>query len=296
MEFGLILDTGFEIGETPIWDQRIGKLYYTDLFTGDVHRYDPQTGEIETWKTNEIIGSAVPTSDPGQLFCALETGMYLLDLKAGAIAFLCDPENGKDENRYNDTRIDPAGRIFTSSVSKLYGTDDYRPDMLGGFYMVDTDGSVRVIEDGINQYNAIVWNKDATKMYVIDTYNEALIGYDYDVKTGPVGKGEALIQFGELGMPDGMCIDAEDNLYVCHWTKKLSIWDKDLKWKETISLPVEYACCTGFGGEDMQDLYLASAKYRYTDEQLKENKGAGGIFRAKSKVRGAGDHFYQIKK
>lgn len=294
MEFGLVLNTGFEIGETPIWDKRIGKLYYTDLFTGDVHRYDPKNGQIETWKTNALIGSAVPTDDVDKLFCALETGMHLLDLKTGELTFLCDPENGNDKNRYNDTRIDPAGRIFTSSVAKLYGTDDYEPDMIGGFYMVDTDMSVHVVEERINQYNAIVWNKDATKMYVIDTYHEALIGYDYDIKTGPIGKGKVVIEFGELGMPDGMSIDSEDNLYVCHWTKKISVWDKDLKLKETISIPVEYACCTGFGGEDMHDLYLATAKYCYNDEQLKANKGAGGMFCAKNRVQGAGDNFYRI--
>lgn len=296
MKFDLVLDTSFEIAETPIWDRRIGKLYYTDLFTGDVHRYDPVSGEKEVWKTNTLIGSAVPTDDENKLFCALETGMYLLDLKNGELEFLCDPENGNKANRYNDTRIDPVGRIFTSSVSKLYGTDEYRPDMLGGFYMIDTDGSVHVLEEGINQYNAIVWNADASKMFVIDTYNETLIGYDYDIQSGPVGKGRVMIEFGELGMPDGMSIDSEDNLYVCHWTKQISVWDKQLNLKETIAIPVEYACCTGFGGEDMKDLYLATARYRYSEKELKENKGAGGIFCAKSAVKGAGDYFYHMKK
>ncbi len=296
MKFDLALDTSFEIAETPIWDSRIGKLYYTDLFTGDVHRYDPKSGEKEVWRTNALIGSAVPTDDETKLFCALETGMHLLDLRSGELEFLYDPENGNEANRYNDTRIDPAGRIFTSTVSKLYGTDEYRPNMLGGFYMIDTDGSVHVLEEGINQYNAIVWNTDATRMFVIDTFNETLVGYDYDIKSGPVGKGRVMIEFGGLGMPDGMSIDSEDNLYVCHWTKQVSVWDKDMELKEKIEIPVGYACCTGFGGDDMKDLYLATAKYRYSDEELKANEGAGGIFCARSTVKGAGDHFYQVKK
>ncbi len=296
MNFDLVLDTSFEIAETPIWDERIGKLYYTDLFTGDVHRYDPESKEGEVWKTNALIGSAIPTDDSDKLFCALETGMHLLDLKSGKLEFLCDPENGNEANRYNDTRIDPKGRIFTSSVSKLYGTDDYRTDMRGSFYMIDTDMSVHVVEKDINQYNAIVWNADATKMYVIDTFNQTLVGFDYDIDNGPIGNGRVMVEFGALGMPDGMSIDSEDNLYVCHWTKQISVWDKNLNLKETIQIPVEYACCTGFGGKDMKDLYLATAKYCYSEEQLKANQGAGGMFCAKSAVQGVGDHFYQVKK
>ncbi|MEA4853064.1 MAG: SMP-30/gluconolactonase/LRE family protein [Christensenella sp.] len=296
MSFELILDVGMEIAETPIWDERINKLYYTDLFKGAIHRYDPKSKTEETWNAGSLIGSAVPTTDENVLFCALESGMYLLDLKSGALELLCDPENGNPDNRYNDTRIDPVGRIFTSSVSKLYGTDQYQPDMLGNFYMVDTDGSIQIIEEGINQYNAIVWNSNATKMFVVDTYHETLLVYDYDLEKGPVGSKKEAIAFGELGMPDGMSIDSDDNLYVCHWTKKISVWDKDLQRKEVMSIPVEYACCTGFGGEDMKDLYLATAKYCYSEEQLKANKGAGGIFRARNAVRGTGDHFYQIKR
>ena len=295
MKFDLVLDTGFEIAETPVWDGRIGKLYYTDLFTGDIHRYDPADGTQETWKTNALIGSAIPTDDVDRLFCALETGMHILDLKSGKLEFLCDPENGNAENRYNDTRIDPKGRIFTSSVSRLYGTDDYRPHMLGSFYMIDTDMSVHILEEEINQYNAIVWNADTTKMFVIDTFHEALVGYDYDKERGPMGKGRILIEFKELGMPDGMSIDSEDNLYVCHWTKQISVWDRELNLKETIAIPVEYACCTGFGGEDMRDLYLATARYRYSEKELKANQGAGGVFRAKNAVKGTGDNFYKVK-
>ncbi len=295
MNFELICNEGFEIAETPIWDERIGKLYYTDLFTGDVHRFDPLTKERETWKTNSLIGSAVPTSDPNKLMCAIDRGLCLLDLTNGEISVICDPNEGNERNRYNDTRVDPAGRIFASTVAKLYGTDEYQPDMMGKFFQVEQDGSVRVIEEAINQYNAMVWNSDATKMYVIDTYHQTLVEYDYNIATGVCGAARVAIDFAQIGMPDGMCIDSEDNLYVCHWSGKVSVWDKNLKPVRTIEIPVEYAACGGFGGAEYADYYLATAKYCYNDEQLKANPGAGGIFCAKGAARGRGDHFYIIK-
>lgn len=292
MNFTLAIDSALELIETPIWDERVGRLYWTDLFSGDVHGYEPASGEDRVWKTNRMIGAAIPCSDPNKLMCAIEGGMHLLDLSTGELTLIVDPEGGNPNNRYNDTRVDAAGRIFTSTVSKLYGTPDYKPDMKGSFYMVDTDGSVKVIEKEVNQYNAIVWNRDNTKMYVVDTFHEALIAYDYDLARGPVSEGRVVIRFEEQGMPDGMCIDQEDNLYVCHWTGRISVWNANLEHVKDIPLPVEYACCGGFAGADMKDFYVATSKYCYGEEELKKNPGAGGMFVTRSEVPGRKDHFY----
>ena len=295
MEFKLFIDADCILSETPVWDDRIGKLYFTDLFSGEIHRCDPETGEDVVWKTGKMIGSAIPCDDPEKLLCTLEDGIYTLDLKNSRLNFICHPDENIN-NRYNDTRVDPVGRIFTSSVSKLYATDSYRADMTGRFYMIDTDGSVTVIEDQINQFNAMVWSSDATRMYVVDTYNQKLLCYEYDLKKGPVSKAYTAIEFGELGMPDGMSIDSEDNLYICHWTGKISVWDKCCNHKETIQFPVPYVCCGGFAGRDMKDFYVATSKYLYSEEELSANKGAGGIFLGRNQIKGSGDHFYKINK
>lgn len=296
MNFKMILNSNLELIETPIWDPRKRGLYWTDLFSGAVHFYCPETNQDQVWHTGRMIGSAIPTSDVSVLVCALEDGVYKLDLNTSKLELIADPEPGRTENRLNDTRVDAAGRIYTSSVSKKYGTDQYQPDMTGGFYMIDTDGTVSVIEDKINQYNAIAWNHDNTRMFVVDTYHETLRSYPYDLERGITGKGQAAIDFKEYGMPDGMCIDSQDNLYVCHWTGKITVWDSSFQLVKTIQTPVEFACCTGFGGEGLSDLYLATSKFCYGEEELRNNPGAGGLFCAQTDVKGALDHFYHIKK
>jgi len=293
MEFKLDINANVELAETPIWDNRIKKLYWTDLFTGDVHQFDPITKEDNVFKTNKLIGSAIPCEQLGKVMCALEDGMYLLDLVSGDLSLIVRPEDN-EANRFNDTRCDAEGRIFTSSVSKLYGTDEYKEDMLGAFYMIDTDKSVKKIVDGINQYNAIVWNKDNTIMYVIDTYNETLIAFEYDIRKGPISEPKVVIDFKDKqGMPDGMSIDEEDNLYICHWSKKISVWSSDYELKTEYDFPVEYVCCGGFSGDDKQDFYVATSKYCYGPEELANNVGAGGIFIARSKIKGCFDNFYK---
>jgi sugar lactone lactonase YvrE len=293
MKFELVHDANVELAETPVWDKRNKKLYWTDLFKGEIFEYDPDTGAERKWSPGKDgIGSAIPSDDPDELFAALEDGMYRLDKRSGRLTLIADPEPGNDKNRYNDTRIDAAGRIFTSSVAKTYSTPAYTPDQLGAFYMIERDGTVKKILDGINQFNSIIWNLDNTKMYVADTYNCTLLEWNYDLAVGPIGDHRIVLDFkGAQGTPDGVSIDCQGNVYICHWSGRISVWDKNLNWKEDIPFPVEQVCCGGFGGDDMKDFYVATARYQYTTEQMADRRGAGGIFRARSSIAGMPDHF-----
>ena len=291
MDFRLVIDAKAGIAETPIWDGRIGRLYWTDVAKGDIHRYDPRSGTGQVWHTDRAIGSAIPCGDMDKMFCALDGGLFLFDLRTSRLDLICNPDS-RPGYRYNDSRIDARGRILTSSVCKLYGSDSYRPEMTGNFYMVDTDGSVTVLAEGINQYNGIVWNKDSTKMYVVDTYNQKLLEFPYDAGRGPVGGCARELDLSGIGMPDGVSIDCEDNLYVCHWSGKISVWDKGLRPAGVIGFPVGYACCGGFGGPDMKEFYVATASWNYSDADFAANPGAGGIFAAETKTAGRPDYFY----
>jgi sugar lactone lactonase YvrE len=95
-------------------------------------------------------------------------------------------------------------------------------------------------------------------------------------------------------MPDGMSIDSEDNLYICHWAGKISVWNKSLKMEQIIDFPVDQVCCGGFGGDTMQDFYVATARFAYTPKQMADRRGAGGLFKMSMKIPGKADNFFPI--
>lgn len=293
MDFKLILDAKAVMAETPVWDSRIGKLYWTDLSAGDIHRFDPETNKDKIWRTLQPIGGVCLCDNENYVLCAIESGLYILDLRTGMLDFLLCPEK-RMGYKFNDTRIDPVGRIFTSSVSKYLGTPKYTPDMLGAFYMVDTNFSIKMLVGGITQYNGIVWNRSATKMFVVNTQDQTLIQFDYDLDKGPVSGPKTVLDLTSIGMPDGISIDSEDNLYICHWSKKISVWDKDLKLSNMLITPVENVCCGGFGGADMDTFFIGTASYGCCESNRKSNLGAGGIFCAGSSIRGVADNYYRI--
>ena len=295
MGFELAIDSRVVLAETPIWDPRLKKLYWTDLFEGTVHRFDPATGQDECVLTRGVIGSAIPCETAGRLLVAIDDGLMLLDFTTGKLELVAAPQANTGEFRYNDTRCDAAGRIFTSTVSKFYPEPNFDPDaMAGKFYMVDTDGTVVTLVDKVVQYNTILFDGKNQNMYVVDTWNKTLLRFDYSLAQGASGAPEVVIRFDD--MPDGAALDVDDNLYVAHWSDKriISVWSlRDYSLVKTLALPVKHVCCPGFGGEDMRDLYVATSKFWLPEGDQDFESGAGGIFMARNDVPGRQEYFYK---
>jgi len=298
MKFKLALDAKCVLGETPIWDPRIKKLYWTDLFKGGVHRYDPVTGIDEVVETGMMIGAAIPCETEGKLMVAVDEGMMLLDFATGNLELICAPEPNTGALRYNDTRCDKAGRIFTSTISKLYTESEFDPDkMTGKFYMIDVDGKVVTLVDKLVQYNTILFNNKNIDMYVVDTYYKKLLRFNYSIGKGAWGEPQTVIDFPATA--DGAVVDSADNIYVAHWAdeKYISVYSlKDYQLKDKITFPVKHICCPGFGGDDLKDFYVTTALFWLPDRDEDFAAGAGGIFKARNRVAGVPEIFYKDKK
>lgn len=295
MKFKLVLDSKCLIAETPVWDQRIKRLYWTDLFKGEIHRYDPTNGSDEFVETNMTIGAAIPCETVGKLLISVDKGIMILDFDTGKLDLKYEPEPSIGSLRYNDTRCDKAGRIFTSTVSKKYGQPDFDPEkMAGKFFMIDVNGKTVELVDKIIQYNTILFNNEDTYMYVIDTYHKELLRFNYSLEHGAWGEPQTVIKFS--AMPDGAAVDSEDNIYIAHWDegKFISVYNlKDYRLKKKIAFPVKNICCPCFGGEDMRDFYVTTASFWLPENDKDLETGAGGIFKSRIQTVGKAEVFYK---
>ena len=86
----------------------------------------------------------------------------------------------------------------------------------GHLYSLDLDGQLRSHADKIGLSNGLGWSSDGTKFFYIDSLAYSVDVFDYDIQNGSVSNRKVLFDLkknGIKGLPDGMCIDANNNIW-----------------------------------------------------------------------------------
>jgi sugar lactone lactonase YvrE len=277
----LLVDAKAVLGEGALWDSKTQTLYWVDILQSLVHCYDPATGRDRTINVGEHVGTVVVRKSGG-LMLALKHGFASLDLKAEKTTLMADPENRVD-NRFNDGKCDPAGRFWAGTLSYKD-----QPEA-GALYRLDPDLKVHRMLEKVSCSNGIVWSSDNKTMYYIDSPLRRVDAFDYELKTGNISNRRTVITCTrEQGYPDGMSIDAEDKLWVAHWDgSSVRRWDAQSgKLLRTIELPATRVTSCAFGGPNLDQLYVTSARQGLDAPTLARFPQAGGLFRVDPGVRG----------
>ncbi len=285
MQPELLLEARADIGEGPVWDARVSHLYWIDIRAGDLHVFDPAAGTDRRFNLGEPIGCLAPRR-AGGLVLALRSGFAILDspppLGAG-VRKIVNPEPGMPGNRFNDGKCDPAGRFLAGTM------DDAEETASGSLYSLSPDGSLRTLLTGIRISNGLAWSPDGRTFYYTDTPTRQVTAFDYDLSSGAIEDPRpAVVVPAEMGWPDGMTCDAEGLLWVALWGgAQLTRWDPATgRLLEAIPFPaLNVSSCT-FGGQNLDELYVTSARKGMNAAQLDRYPLSGGLFRLRPGVRG----------
>lgn len=281
----VVLDCKAELGEGPIWDPDVQSLYWVNIHANELHIYDPTSGKDRCIDCGQMVGTVVGRQSGG-LMVALENGFASVDLETETIQHIVDPENNS-EARFNDGKCDPAGRFWAGSLPLSEDVPE------GSLYSLETDLSVQKRLSGITIANGIVWTSDQETMYYIDTPTMKIDAYDYDIQTGDLSNHRVAVTVPEeYGWPDGMAIDSEDKIWVGHWggwqvTRFDPLTGETL---QTIKLPTAQVTACAFGGPNLDQLYITTAKATLDDAALEKQPHAGNLFVTKVDVSGVPSH------
>jgi sugar lactone lactonase YvrE len=67
----LAVDARTDLGEGPVWDDRLGRLYFVDINACRLHAWEPETGERFSIEAPECVGCVALTSDTGKVLLGL---------------------------------------------------------------------------------------------------------------------------------------------------------------------------------------------------------------------------------
>ncbi|KPU79866.1 uncharacterized protein Dana_GF18129, isoform C [Drosophila ananassae] len=265
-------DSYAQLGEGPHWDEARQSLYFVDLESAGINRYDFKQNKIykakiegEQWAT-----FILPIEGKPQEFavgCTRRVVVVKWDSCSPVAKVVCTlfevQPNDKD-NRLNDAKCDPEGRFFGGTM--FDGEGDIFTQWKGQLYSWQSGGPVNVVRDQVGISNGLTWDAKAKKFYYIDTNNFEVVGYDYDQATGAVCKPKVVFDLRSIRpegplFPDGMTIDTEGNLYVATFNggTVFKVDPKKCEILQEIKIPTTQITSVAFGGPNLDILYVTTA-------------------------------------
>ncbi|KAL0190477.1 hypothetical protein M9458_013175 [Cirrhinus mrigala] len=104
------------IGESPVWEEKDSTLLYVDIAGKRVSRWNSLTNEIDSIATENLVGSVVPRQSGGYVI-AEGTRFAFVDWVKRSITTAAPVDNQEKPNtRFNDGKVDPAGRFYAGTV------------------------------------------------------------------------------------------------------------------------------------------------------------------------------------
>ena len=271
-----------KLGEEVLWDARSNTLVWVDIEDPAVWRHRPETGESDRHAVDEKISFALLTPEPDVVVAGLKSGVARLRLSDGAREPLVKPEPHPAGNRLNSGNIGPDGALYFSSM------DDAEKDETGTFHR--WDGKTLSSFGGMAAVtNGPVVSPDGRHLYTIDTATGVI--RIHALKEGRVGEGRPLIIFEQgWGHPDGLTLDADGHLWVCHYGgSRITRFAPDGQIERILPVPTRFVTKCAFGGQDLSTLYITTA-LRGGDPTL--DPMAGHLFVVETAFRGFAGNIY----
>lgn len=283
-EAEIILRRTSTLGEGALWDAEKQRLYWVDILEHKVFCFDPKTGENQEFDVGEEVGTVVLTQDE-MLLVALSSGIALLDPKTQKITRLSDPRQHASEGRFNDGKCDPEGRFWVGTYSEGVGQAGK-----GALYCLDTDLRAAQKLGNVTCSNGLCFSADQRTFYYVDTPTYRIAAFDFEPATGAITNRRAVAELTSSdGAPDGMTIDSEGQLWVALFDggKVLRIDPKTSARTYQVLVPEAGSVTScAFGGNNLDHLYITTARVALSPEDLKTRLNAGSLFVARVPFRG----------
>ena len=183
----------------------------------------------------------------------------------------------------NDGKSDPAGRFWAGTK------DDEGRRPLGSLYRLDADRRLSEVLSGVTHLERPRLESRRTNDVLHRQPDVRASTRSTSTSTsGAISNGGASwSSHGRGDCPDGMTVDEEGFLWVAFWggsaVRRLA---PDGSVVSTVGFPVSQVTSCAFGGPDLAELYVTSARAGLSDAELATQPLAGGLFRLRPGVRG----------
>ncbi len=253
---------------------RQGNGYISDTQHGTVYKIILPEGKVELWATTQAPNGHKILPD-GTHLLADKAAVLHLDVNGKFISNASSECDGKPLRSPNDISLDlKNGGFYFSDPG---GSNAGNP--IGTLHYVDEKGKTYLIADSLAFPNGVVLRPDGKSLLLGESeYNRI---WEFEViAPGKLGRKKLFADLPKKSRPeqinnapDGMCLDAEGNLFVAHYgMQTVQVLNKDGKLLRSYSGGNLTTSNVAFAGKNMNELYVTGA---LGDERTTK----GGLFR-----------------
>lgn len=273
-------DTKGDLCEGILWDERSGTLLWVDVFKNTIIQWNPGSNSFFRKEFNSIITS-IGKDAAGGFIVAAGDYIQLLD-ETFVMRHQTQLEMPNPNVRTNDGNVDPLGNFWIGSMA--YDAKARMGDLkrVAGNFQIDT------ILRNVTISNGMDWSPSGDIFYYIDTPTQQVSRFNFNLDSASLGQELDPIDVSDSpGAPDGMCVDAEGNLWVAFWGGgQVRNFSPEGKLIGVVRVSASLVTNCVFGGEDLSTLYITTADASHEDFVKGSEPMAGSLFSVDVQTKG----------
>ena len=254
-----VLAEGLLFGEGPRFHN--GKLYISDMIGKKIFTID-ESGNKELLVNVDQQPNGMAFMADGSLIYTSMFDARLYRYASGESALFADVSSAMT-GYCGDMVIDDKGRTYLDDTgSRVLHGEPRRP---GRLIIIEPDGSFKIGAEDIHFPNGIAINSTGRILFVSASSSRILFAYDID-DAGELSNRREILDLGKFSDAkertacDGLCIDAEDALWLSLLASEVFI-RLDSRGVITHAIHVDgHATACALGGPDGRTLYLVTNK------------------------------------
>ncbi|XP_022902392.1 regucalcin-like [Onthophagus taurus] len=285
------LVTNLKLPEAPFWDEETQSLYFVDTNDRAIHRYSPH----DKFHVRALLGLthstfAIPIENNNNKY-VISHGNKLSILtwdgkseRGQNIQVLSSLDEVPNGNYiWCDGKVDPTGKLWAGAmIIKTMGGFE---EKTGTLYNLELNKQIKRHFNSLTIPNGLAWNSVTNKFYFIDSPTRRIEQFDYDPEASVITNRIRLFTFDDHnipGAPDGMTIDKDGNLWVTCFGGGMIIKIDPSKKEcllEKITLPAQQVSSLVFGGKNLDELYVTTAKVQFGPEPAPDGPENGVLYK-----------------
>ena len=268
------------LGEGTLWVKEHNSIYFVDIKKKKICSLNIKNKKKKIFKVNKEVGFIAHIKD--HIFIlGLQGELRIQNLKSKKVLKSIPIEPKIKLNRINDGKTDPAGNLWFGTMDNLE-----RKIEKGSLYKLDKNLKLTRVDKNYRITNGPAFI-DKYNFYHTDSPKKTIYKIKINKNNKIISKKIFKKLTPEEGVPDGMTLDKNKNLWVAHFRGAcVSVFNNKAKLIHRIKFPAKNITNCAFGGKNNKELYVSTATKGMNKADLRKFRYSGFFFCVKTNAKG----------